>query len=291
MRGPHTESVLECVPNVSEGRDPVALLALALACGAALLDQHTDVDHNRTVFTLAGPGPRDAEGAVRRLAAAVDEHLDLRDHEGAHPRIGALDVVPFVALGEPIAAAVAAARSFAEWVDDALAVPVFLYDAADPTGRSLPELRRDAWVRRGPDLGPHQPHPRLGAVAVGARRPLVAVNCWLESDDLAVAKAVAAAVRERAGGLPGVRALGLALPGRGVAQVSMNLVDLNRTGLEAACNTVRDRVERAGARVERVELVGLVPAAELARCSPEFLAWTGLGPEGTIEARLAARRA
>ena len=283
--------MLECVPNVSEGRDRAALGALARACGDALLDTHTDADHHRTVFTLAGPGPRDAETAVRRLAEGVAEAIDLRAHEGVHPRIGALDVVPFVALDEPIAEAVAAARSFAEWIAHDLAVPVFRYDAADPAGRSLPELRRDAWTRRRPDLGPPEPHHRLGAVAVGARRPLVAVNCWIDTDDRSLAAAVAAAVRERDGGLPGVRALGFTLASRAVDQVSMNLVDLERTGLEAACTAVRTLVTARGGNVRKVELVGLVPAAELARCSDEFLAWSGLGPGVTIEARLVAQGA
>ena len=283
--------MLECVPNVSEGRDRAALGALARACGDALLDTHTDADHHRTVFTLAGPGPRDAETAVRRLAVGVAEAIDLRAHDGVHPRIGALDVVPFVALDEPIAGAVAAARSFADWIAHDLAVPVFRYDAADPAGRSLPELRRDAWTRRRPDLGPPEPHHRLGAVAVGARRPLVAVNCWIDTDDRSLAAAVAAAVRERDGGLPGVRALGFTLASRAVDQVSMNLVDLERTGLEAACTAVRTLVTARGGNVRKVELVGLVPAAELARCSDEFLAWSGLGPGVTIEARLVAQGA
>lgn len=279
--------MLECVPNVSEGRDPAVLDALAGACGAALLDRHVDADHHRSVFTLAGPGARDAEAAVRHLAHAVAERLDLRDHTGVHPRLGALDVVPFVALDEPIDEAMAAAGSFAGWIAETLGVPVFRYDAADPAGRTLPEVRRDAFVRRPPDEGPPQPHPRLGAVAVGARHPLVAVNCWLDAADLPLARAVAAAVRERDGGLPGVRALGLALPSHGVSQVSMNLVDLGRTGLEQACTAVRDRVEASGGQVTRVELVGLVPAAELERCSQEFRGWAGIGPDVTIEARLA----
>jgi glutamate formiminotransferase len=167
---------------------------------------------------------------------------------------------------------------------------VFLYDEADPAGRTLPETRRDAFAGRPPDVGPNTPHPRLGAVAVGARPPLVAVNCWLDTDDIRLAREVAAAVRERGGGLPGVRALGLAVASRGGVQVSMNLVALDRTGLERACTAVRARVEAVGRRVSRVELVGLVPAAELDRCRPAFLAWAGIGPEVTIEARLAARR-
>jgi glutamate formiminotransferase / 5-formyltetrahydrofolate cyclo-ligase len=168
-------------------------------------------------------------------------------------------------------------------------VPVFLYDDADPDRRPLPDARRDAFDARSPDRGPHLPHPTVGAVAVGARPPMVAVNCWLDRDDVALARAVAAAVRERDAGLLGVRALGLRLAERGVAEVSMNLVDLDRTGVEAACMEVRRRVDAAGARVTKVEIVGLVPAAELDRCSPAFLRWAGLGPDLTIEHRLATR--
>jgi glutamate formiminotransferase len=197
-------------------------------------------------------------------------------------------VVPFVALDDDAPArAVAAAREFAAWVADALDIPVFLYDAADPEARTLPDARRDAFVRRAPDAGPPAPHPALGAVAVGARPPLVAVNCELAFDDVVLARRIAAAVRERDDGLPGVRALGLHLERAGRAQVSMNLVALERTGVEEACTAVRDRARAAGNDVARVELVGLLPAAELARCDPAFLAWAGLGPDQTIEARLA----
>jgi glutamate formiminotransferase len=279
--------LLECVPNVSEGRDAEVLASLAAACGASLLDVHRDADHHRSVFTLAGPGPRDGIDAVQALARAVTERIDLRAHTGVHPRLGALDVVPFVALAEPMAVAVDAAGSFADWVAGDLGLPVFLYDRADPAARSLPDTRRDAFVRRAPDLGPASPDPRLGAVAVGARLPLVAVNCWLDTTDVAVARGIAAAVRERDGGLPGVRALGFALASVDATQVSMNLVDLAATGLEPACTEVRRRAEAAGARVTRVELVGLAPAAELARCDPAFLDWAGLGPDVTIESRLA----
>jgi glutamate formiminotransferase len=279
--------VLECVPNVSEGRDAPVIAALGTACGPSLLDLHRDADHHRSVFTLAGPGPRDAADAVRALARAVASRLDLREHAGVHPRLGALDVVPFVALEEPIAVAVAAAHATADWLANELGLPVFLYDAADRAGRTLPEVRRTAFGSRTPDRGPAAPDPRLGAVAVGARPPLVAVNCWLDTGDVAMARTIAGAVRERDGGLTGVRALGFALASTGTTQVSMNLVDLAATGLEAACIEVRDRAEAAGVAVGRVELVGLVPAAELARCSAEFLDWARLGPDLTIEARLA----
>jgi glutamate formiminotransferase len=276
--------VLECVPNVSEGRDHAVLDALAEACGAALLDRHVDPDHHRAVFTLAGP---DTEDAARALALAVAARIDLRAHRGVHPRLGALDVVPFVALDGPPARAIGAARDFARWIADTLDVPVFLYDAADPQARTLPQLRRQAFAGRPPDAGPAEAHRALGAVAVGARPPLVALNCELATDDLALARRIAVAVRERDGGLPGVRALALHLDRARCAQVSMNLVALERTGVERACTAVRDLARSAGNDVARVELVGLMPAAELARCDPAFLAWAGLGPEQTIEARLA----
>ena len=280
--------MLECVPNVSEGRDPSVLDALARACGASLLDVHTDADHHRSVFTLAGPGERDAADASRALARGVAASVDVSAHTGVHPRLGALDVVPFVALaGSDPGDAIDAARAFATWVVDELAVPVFLYGDADPERRTLPDARRDAFRTRPPDMGPTAPHPRLGACAVGARPVLVAVNCELATADLVLARAIAAAVRERDGGLPGVRALGLELASVGRVQVSMNLVALERTGLQEACTSVRARAGRAGVAVSRVELVGLLPAEELARCDAGFLEWAGISSEQTVEARLA----
>jgi glutamate formiminotransferase len=279
--------VLECVPNVSEGRDHTVLDALAVACGTALLDRHVDADHHRSVFTLAAD---DTGARVRALAVAVAEELDLNGHVGVHPRLGALDVVPFVALaGNTRDDAVDAARAFASWAADALALPAFFYDDADPARRSLPQVRRDAFTARMPDTGPSRPHPTLGAVAVGARDPLVAVNCELARDDVDLARTIATRVRERDGGLPGVRALGLHLDSVGRAQVSMNLVALERTGLQTACRAVDALAHDAGTAVVRVELVGLLPAAELARCDDDFREWAAIGPDQTIEGRLAAR--
>jgi glutamate formiminotransferase len=280
--------MLECVPNVSEGRDRAVLDALARACGRPLLDRHVDADHHRSVFTLAGRGPTDAVDAVRRLALAVADRVDIGAHAGVHPRLGALDVVPFVALdGDSAITAVEAARDFARWIAAELSLPVFLYDGADPDRRTLPDARRDAFVHRAPDVGPAFPHPRLGAVAVGARPPLVAVNCELAHDDVALARQLAHAVRERDGGLPGVRALGMRLDSVRRAQVSMNLVALDRTSMQDACERVRELARAAGTDVARVELVGLVPAGELSRCDPGFLAWAGIGDDQTIECRLA----
>jgi glutamate formiminotransferase len=281
--------MLECVANVSEGRVLVALRALAERCGAALLDVHTDADHHRSVFTLAGPQQCDAVAAARSLAAAVAGHISIARHVGVHPRAGALDVVPFVSLdgteGERAQAA-DAARNFGTWWAETYAVPVFLYDDADPGGRDLPEIRRGAFKTRRPDFGPAEPHPTLGATAVGARRPLVAINLVLVTRDVAVARRIAHDVRERNGGLPGVRALGFLLESEGRPQVSLNLVDLDRTGVEAACLAVRELARRAGTDVGAVELVGLVPRADLDRCSDEFLAWASIDRSAAIEARL-----
>jgi glutamate formiminotransferase len=274
---------------VSEGRDRAVLDALGEACGSSLLDVHADPDHHRSVFTLAGPGPRDVETAAAALARFAATGLDLSAHHGVHPRFGMIDVVPFVALDEEHEVAEDAAHSFAAWIVEELGVPVFLYDDADPKRRSLPELRRDAFTKRSPDVGPVTPHPQLGAVAVGARPPLVAVNCWLDTNDHLVAGEIARRVREVDGGLPGVRALGFLMESHGVAQVSMNLVDLPVTGIEDACMEVRRLAGRDDFEVTRVEIVGLIPAAELDRCTDEFRAWAQIGEEVTIEGRLAAR--
>lgn len=284
--------MFECVVNVSEGRRPEILAGLRAACRgvprAALLDVHSDVDHHRSVFTLAGADAEAAVGVALALARAAIRSIDISAHAGVHPRLGAVDVVPFVPYGADAgdeATAVAAARSFGAAVA-AEGLPVFFYDGADRLRRSLPDTRRQAFAGRLPDLGPERPHPTAGAVAVGARPVLVALNCELgPSCGLEVARAVAAAVRERNGGLPGVRALGLWLASRETAQVSMNLVDLAATGVEAACAAVGEQTRRLGGDVTAVELVGLLPAAELSRCSPSFLARTGLGPGSTVEAR------
>jgi glutamate formiminotransferase len=252
-----------------------------------LLDLHVDGDHHRSVFTLAGPSVDDAPRAARALALGVAEHLDLIGHDGVHPRFGALDVVPFVALDRSSPAqAASSAHEFAAWVAGTLGVPVFLYGDADTEHRTLPDARRDAFTRRAPDMGPPTPHPTLGAIAVGARPVLVAVNCEFDTGDVTLARSIASTIRERDGGLPGVRALGFMLPSRGHSQVSMNLIALERTGLQEACERVRALARSAAVAVSRVELVGLVPAGELARCDGEFLEWSGIRPDQTIEARL-----
>ena len=275
--------------NVSEGRDLGVLRAVADRCGDSLIDVHADPDHHRSVFTLAGPGAHDAATAARALAAAVAEHVSIADHDGVHPYLGALDVVPFVALGGTKveqAQAADTAREFGAWWAEAYEVPVFFYDDADAAGHDLPHVRRHAFRTRRPDVGPDTPHPTLGASAVGARKPLVAINLLLTTNDVAAARRIARDLRERDGGLPGVRALGLMLESAGRPQVSMNLADLDRTGIEDACLTVRERCRHEHTDVASVEVVGLIPRRDLDRCSDEFLQWSGIDAGSAIEARI-----
>jgi glutamate formiminotransferase len=280
--------IFECVVNVSEGRDDTVLSALAACAGTALLDLHRDPEHHRAVLTLAGPADAVAAGA-RSLATATVELLDLRDHAGAHPRLGVLDVVPFVPYepGRPapedLTAAVARRDEFARWLGTEMGVPNFLYGPL-PGGdnRTLPDIRRHAFAAidgLAPDFGPARADPRTGSTAVGARRVLVAYNVWVSS--LEVARRVAPAVRG-----PAVRALGLAVGHR--AQVSCNLVEPDAYGPARLYDAVAALVVEEGGTVEGAELVGLVPEAVLAAVPRPRWAGLGLSEESTVEARLAA---
>ncbi len=262
--------MLEAVPNVSEGRNSGAVeeIGRAFASGARLLDVHADADHHRSVYTLAGEEDTLVRALVAGTASAV-ELVDLRVHEGVHPRIGAVDVVPLVPLApDGREAACRAALATAELLASELGLPVFLYG-------EVGQGRRPAFFRRGgprelerrieagelePDAGPHTIEPRSGAVLVGARAPLVAYNVDLATDDVSVARAVAAAVRESGGGMPGVQAIGLRLPRAGRTQVSMNVLDLERSPLHEVYARVVSEAVLRGVAVEGGELVGLVPA-------------------------------
>jgi len=283
---------LECVVNVSEGRDPAALGRLAAAAGGALLDVQRDPDHDRSVLTLAGDGAA-VEEAARAVAATGVAELDLGVHAGSHPRFGVVDVVPFVPLvangdgrldpAPALGPAVAARDRFARWAGSALALPCFCYGPLPGGGtRSLPEVRRLAFRGLAPDAGPERPHPTAGSCAVGARGFLVAYNLWLDGGDVALARAVAREIRG-----PAIRALGLDLSGR--PQVSCNLVD----PLAVGPAEVHDRVARLlgpeGATVDRCELVGLLPGAVLAAVPRSRWEELGLAPEATVEARMEAR--
>jgi len=276
---------MACVVNISEGRDRHTVDAVAAAGGRCVLDVHSDGDHHRTVLTLAGD---DVEEAVRAVAARTVELVDLRRHRGVHPRLGALDVVPFTPLdsgGSPVAGpggldgAVAARDRFAAWAGEALSLPCFLYGPE----RTLPEVRAGAFVDFDPDTGPARPHPTAGACAVGARFPLVAYNVWLATADLAVARSIAAAIRG-----PGVRALGLSTGG--MTQVSCNLVDPLAVGPTLVYDEVDRRAGAAGVAVNRAELVGLVPAAVAEAVPRERWEQIDVDLDRTLEARLERSR-
>ena len=269
------DALLECVPNVSEGRDQALIRALGDAverAGVELRDVHSDVDHHRSVFTYLG-APDAVERATLALARLAVERVDLRRHKGVHPRVGAVDVVPFIPLrGTLMKEAVQSARRFGRAFSDATGVPVFFYAeaSADPNRRELPimrwggfeglaeRLRDPTWC---PDCGGAEPHPRAGVTIVGARGPLIAFNAMLDTPDVTIAKSIAAAVRESApGGLPAVRALGVPLESRGIAQVAMNLLDYQRTSPAVVAARVEREARARGTDVSRWELVGCAPA-------------------------------
>ncbi|MBI4635758.1 MAG: glutamate formimidoyltransferase [Candidatus Rokubacteria bacterium] len=277
-------ALLECVPNVSEGRDGAVIRALREAvegAGAELVDVHSDVDHHRSVFTFLGPLDV-VERATLALAREAVRRVDLTKHRGAHPRVGAIDVIPFVPLrGATMRDAIAAAHrtglEFAAETD----VPVFFYAeaAARRTRRELPVVRRggfEALPERmcdpgwRPDAGPAVPHPTAGATVIGARGPLIAFNAVLGTDDLGVAKAVAAVIRELSGGLPAVQAMGVWLASRRLAQVSMNLLDYRLASPQLVAAQIEDEAARWGVRVLEYELVGCAPADAVAAWPPSL---------------------
>jgi glutamate formiminotransferase len=290
---------LESVPNFSEGRDGEVLDALrdAMSQPARLLDVHVDADHNRSVYTLVGSADELVETLVRGIARAA-ERIDLRRHVGAHPRIGAADVVPLVPLrpqDEPLARE--AALALADRLTDELELPVFFYGRLTPDGREPAFFRRggpDELQRRidggeiAPDRGPTTLHPSAGGVVLGVRRPLIAFNVNLRSSDVDVARAIARLVRERDGGFPGVRALGLDLPRAGIVQVSMNVTDWEAAALHELVATIVAAAEAHGVEVLGSELVGLMPAGAAVAAAGSVLRIEGFDARHVIELRLLA---
>jgi glutamate formiminotransferase len=286
---------LESVPNFSEGRDAAVVEAIgtALADHARLLDVHADADHNRSVFTLVGS----ADELVEALIAGIDvarERIDLRRHRGAHPRIGAADVVPLVPIAsEDLGRARAAAAELAARIGGELGLPVFLYGESAP-GRGPAffrsggpeELQRRIEVGElAPDCGPPRLDERAGGVIVGARRPLIAFNVDLRGS-APVAREIAAVVREHGGGFPGVRALGLELPGSGRVQVSMNVEDWEAAALHEIVAAIEREAAARGAEVIRSELVGLMPAGAVAAAAGSLLHIEGFDASRVLELRL-----
>jgi glutamate formiminotransferase len=287
---------LESVPNFSAGRDAgvVEELGVVLAAHARLLDVHADADHNRSVFTLVGTGEELVEALLAGIARAR-ERIDLRAHEGAHPRIGAADVVPIVPIRpEQLDEAVAVARRLAERIGAELELPVFLYGACAP-GRGPAFFRRggpeelqrriDAGELR-PDFGPQRLDPAAGGVIVGARRPLIAFNVNLRGE-LEAAQQIAALVREAGGGFTGVRALGLDLPSKdGLVQVSMNVEDWEAAALHEIVARIAAEAEARGAEVTGSELVGLMPAGAAVAAAGAQLRIAGFDASHVLELRL-----
>jgi glutamate formiminotransferase len=288
---------LESVPNFSEGRDPEAIAALesALSRPGRLLDVHTDWDHHRSVFTIVGSGDELVETLAAGISTAA-ERIDLRRHEGAHPRIGAVDVVPLVPLRpEDEPAARAAALALAERVGDDVGLPVFFY------GRLTDDRREPAFFRRGgpeelqrridsgelaPDRGPATLHPTAGGVLIGVRRPLIAFNVNLRGASVETAREIAALVRERDGGFPGVRALGLDLPKAGLVQVSMNVTHWEAAALHTIVATIVAEAQARGAEVAGSELVGLMPAGAAVEAAGSLLRIEGFDSRHVLELRL-----
>ncbi len=301
--------LIECVPNFSEGRRPEVVDEIVRAVGqiegVTVLDHSRDETHNRSVVTFAGS----AEPVVRAATAAVGRALELIDmtqHTGAHPRIGAVDVIPFVPLGNTrLEECVDLARRFGEQIAQRFELPVYLYgDAALRSDRKrLADVRRGQYEAlreelgvnpdRDPDYGPAHLHPRGGAVAVGARKPLIAFNVNLATDDLALAKKIAHTIRESSGGLPAVQAMGVLLDNPGgmrLAQVSMNLVDWEQTGIARVVRVIRRMALEAGTDIDHCELIGLAPAGALLEVAADALVLRDFSPDQALELRLAKDR-
>ena len=289
---------LESVPNFSEGRDPEAIAALesALSRPGRLLDVHTDWDHHRSVFTIVGSGDELVESLAAGISTAA-ERIDLRRHEGAHPRIGAADVVPLVPIvPDDMPRADEAARELGRRVGEELGLPVFLYGELSPGlgpaffrrgGPAELQSRIDAGELE-PEFGPKRLDERAGGVLVAARRPLIAFNVNLRGE-LEAAQAVAALVRETGGGFPGVRALGLDLPSAGLVQVSMNIEDWEAAALHEIVARVEEEARLRGAEVVGSELVGLMPAGAAAAAAGAMLRIDGLDSSRVLELRLLGR--
>ena len=301
-------TLVECVPNFSEGRDRGKVEQIAAAIetvpGVYLLDVHLDPDHHRSVITFAGSKETVGEAAVRAVGRAAD-WIDLNQQEGEHPRIGAADVVPFVPMeGVTLEDCVAIAHQAGEEIFRRFQIPVYFYEAAAlrPERRRLEHVRRAGYERlkqlgledpaRQPDIGEPRLHPTAGATIVGARPFLIAFNVNLNSSDRKVAQEIARRVRSSGGGLPGVKAIGLLLKSRSVggqpgqAQVAMNLTDFERTSLADAFYAVEQEASRLGASVHSSELVGLIPQKALAGTSPEALKLVDFHPGKILETRL-----
>ena len=297
------QQIIECVPNFSEGRDPAVVQALIAAVksvpGIWLLDYTMDADHHRSVLTFAGSPDAVGEAALRAITVAT-ELIDLRRHEGVHPRVGSTDVVPFVPLCDvTMDECVRIAHSVGQEVGARLGIPVFFYEqtASNPKRRQLESIRLGGlrglasrmesdpvWL---PDFGPPRPHETAGAIVIGARQPLIAFNVNLNTSDLAVAKTIAKTIRQSNGGLPCLKAIGVKLASRGMVQVAMNLTDYKVTSIHAAFQAVKTEAAKRGVQVAGSELIGLVPQAALDETAAASLQFERFDPTQVLETRIA----
>jgi glutamate formiminotransferase len=296
-------ALIECIPNVSEGRRAAVIDGIADKLrsipGLSLLDYSSDPSHNRSVYTMVGSAESVEAGVLTLFERALAE-IDLRGHKGEHPRLGAVDVVPFVPIeGATMADCVTLAKRVGATVGDRFGVPVYLYEeaATQASRRNLEDIRRGEfeglpakmqsadWT---PDFGPRTPHPSAGASVVGARMALIAYNINLATDRLDVAKKIAAAIRHSSGGFRFVKAAGFKLEDRGIVQVSMNLTNYEKTPVFRVFETVKREAARYGVAVLESEIVGLIPSAALLATAEHFLQIEGFKPEQVLENKLRA---
>jgi glutamate formiminotransferase len=294
-------TIIECVPNISEGRDREAIEEIAAAVrrvpGVRLLDVSSDAAHNRSVLTFVGEGEAVRNG-VRALFEAAVPRIDLRRHAGEHPRMGAVDVVPFIPVrGATVEECIALSRETGAEIADRFEIPVYLYEdsATSDFRRNLAEIRKGQFEgfvekmkdpRWAPDFGPARPHPSAGAVAVGARPFLIAYNINLATRDLAVADRIAKAIRHLSGGFRYVKAMGVALADRGLVQVSINMTNFRKTPLHRVFECVKSEADRHGVAIVGSEVVGLAPADALYAAAEHYLRLEGFSAEQVLETKL-----
>ena len=295
------KQIVECVPNFSEGRDAAAIDAIAQAVGAVpgvkVLDLTSDPDHHRSVLTFVGDPPACREGVLALFAAAIPR-IDLTRHRGQHPRLGAVDVVPFIPIrGIDTAACVALARETAAAVAERFSVPIYLYEdaASSEERRNLSNIRKGEFEGLAekmklpewkPDFGPAAPHPTAGASVIGARMPLIAYNINLGTPDLAIADRIARAIRHIGGGFRYVKAMGVELKDRGIVQVSINMTNYKKTPLHRVFECVKSEAARHGVNVVGSEIVGLTPAEALYEAAEFYLRIEKFTPELVLETKL-----
>ena len=293
--------IIESVPNISEGRRPEVLEAAAgamrLVPGLRVLDVQSDKDHNRSVLTVVGDERALRDGLLALFEVATSR-IDLRGHQGEHPRVGAVDVVPFIPIeGASMKDCVALAREVGQAVAELFQIPVFLYEeaASAPHRRNLEDVRRGQFEGLAermrdplwkPDFGPAEPHASAGAVVVGARMPLIAYNINLGTPDVEIARRIAKAIRQSSGGYRFVKAMGVMLEERGVAQVSINMTDYKKTPLFRVFETVRSEAARYGVSVIGSEIVGLVPSEALIDAADHFLRLEDFDPAQILERKI-----